>query len=277
MIEIGKMNTLKVLRAVDHGFYLEGDDEWEDILLPRQLAQGEIQIGDTLDVFVHFDSQDRIVATPQKPYAQVGDFASLRVSKVEDFGTFLDWGLDKELFVPFREQLFKMVPDQYCAVYIYIDKSERISASTRLTKFIDTQKPDLKVGAEVDLLIFQETDMGLKAIVNNQYCGLLYKDDLRTSLKPGQKTKGFVGKIRSDNKIDLLLQPMGLGGRQDLADLILEKIKQSGGSLNVSAKTPSEEISALFGVSRKKFKIALGYLYKNRKITIEDDQIRLAQ
>lgn len=271
------MNKLKVVRAVEHGFYLEGDEEWEDILLPRQLVKGELKIGDEVDVFVHFDSEDRIVATPQVPYAQVGDFASLRVSKVEEFGTFLDWGLDKELFVPFREQLFKMVPDQFCAVYIYIDKSERIAASTRLAKFIDTQKPDLRVGTPVELLVFQESELGLKAIVNNQFCGLIYKENIRTPLKPGQKTKGFVDKIRSDNKIDLILQPHGLSGRKELADQILDKIKEAGGTLDVSAKTPADQISALFGVSRKKFKIALGYLYKNRRITIEDDKIRLPQ
>jgi len=275
MIQIGRMNTLRVVREVEHGFYLKGDEEWDDILLPRKLAEPDTELDEEIEVFVHFDSKDMVVATPQVPYAMVGDFAALRVSKVEDFGVFLDWGLDKELFVPFKEQLFKMEPDQICAVYIYIDKSERIAASTRLSKFIDTKKPGLSEGDSVDLLLYQETDMGIKAIINNQYSGLIYQDDIRSNLKPGQKMKGFISKIRADYKIDLVLQPDGLAGRKDLADQILDKIKKAGGTLNVSAKTPSDQISNMFGVSRKKFKIALGFLYKKRLITIEDDKISL--
>lgn len=275
MIKIGKMNTLKVLRKVDHGFYLQGDEEWEDILLPRRLAPDSLAINDDIEVFVHFDSNDMICATPQVPYAMVGDFAALEVSKVEEFGVFLDWGLDKELFVPFKEQLFKLEPGQVCAVYIYQDKSDRIAASTRLKKHIDTGKPNLRVGDEVNLLLYQRTDLGMKAIINNRYSGLLYNENIHSDLRPGQKTKGFVSKIREDYKIDLVLQPQGLRGRKDLADQILDKIKESGGTLNVSARTPADEISRMFGVSRKKFKVALGFLYKKRMIVIEDDQIKL--
>lgn len=276
-VKLGKMNQLRVIKEVDHGFYLQGDESWNEILLPRKLATEGLEIDDEIDVFVHFDSKDMIVATTQVPFAQVGDFAVLKVSSVEKFGAFLDWGLDKELFVPFREQLFKMTPGESYVVYLYIDKSNRIAASTRISQFIDKNMPKLKVGEEVGLLPYHKTEMGIKAVINGQYSGLIYEDDIRHDLKLGQKMKGYIQKIRNDNKIDLSLQAPGLRGRKGLSQQILEKLKASGGTLPVTAKTPADTISEMFGVSRKKFKIALGFLYKNNLISIEDDKIILIQ
>lgn len=275
-VKVGQINQLRVVKEVDHGFYLQGDETWGEILLPRKLAENDTQIDDDVDVFIYFDSQDRIVATPQRPIAQVGEFALLKVTTETDFGVFMDWGLDKDLLVPLREQLFKMQPGQAYVVYIYIDKSGRIAGSTRISNKLDhTHRPDYKVNQEVDLLIYQETDMGLKAIVDGQYSGLIYKDEVRGELGPGQQTRGFVSKVRDDNKLDIRLQPSGLKGRGDLADQILGKLRDEGGRLEVTAKSSSEEINALFGVSRKKFKVALGLLYKRKEIVTDEDSISL--
>ena len=277
MIKIGKYNTLEVVKKTPQGFYLKGDEEWDDILLPNKFVPEGLEVGEDIEVFIHFDSKDLIVATTQRPYGVVGEFALLKVSSVEEFGVFLDWGLDKELFVPFREQLFKMKEGHSYAVYIYTDNSDRLAASTRISQFVDKSKPLYEVGEEVDLLTYQETEMGIKAIINGKHSGLIYKDDIRSELRPGQKIKGYIKKVREDFKIDLSLQPDGLRGRKDLSEQILDKIKDSGGSLEVTSKTSADVISDMFGVSRKKFKVALGYLYKKELITISENSISLAK
>lgn len=275
MIDIGKINNLEVIKQEKHGFYLKGDEPFGNILLPNKNAPKNLKINDKLDVFIYFDSEDTIIATSKKPLALVGEFASLKVSSIEDFGVFLDWGLEKELFVPHREQLFKMMPGQSYVVYVYVDSSQRIAASTRIAKFIDKSPPPYREGDQVELLPYQKTDLGVKAIINGSHDGLIFKDDIVHNLKLGQKTQGYIKKIRSDNKVDLGLSFEKDGRRKELAEQILIKLKASGGRLEVNSKSSAEVINAMFKVSRNKFKVALGHLYKKRLISTDETGISL--
>ncbi len=275
MIRLGQYNRLRVIKQEPHGFYLEGDEDYGNILLPNNSTPDDLEIGDEIEVFIYLDSKDIVIATTQRPLACVGEFARLKVVSVQEVGAFLDWGLTKDLFVPFREQLFELTPGQYAIFYVYIDQSHRIAATTRLKSYIDQSKPPFKEGDQVDLLLYQYSDLGIKAIINGSHSGLIYQDDIRKELRPGDAITGFIRKIRPDGKIDLSLTPEGLRGRKDLAEQILDELKASGGTLEINAKTPAETISELFNVSRKKFKIALGFLYKKELITIDDKKITL--
>ncbi len=275
MVHLGKYNSLRVLKQESHGFYLVGDEKYQEIFLPNKYAPKNLIVDDELEVFVYLDSEDRIIATTLRPLATVGEFATLEVTSNEGFGVFLNWGLEKDLFVPFREQLFDMHKGQSYVVYLYIDSSGRISASTRINKFIQTTAPAFSEGDQVELLLYQKTSMGFSAIINGTHSGLIYNDTIRSDLKLGLKTSGFVKKIREDNKIDLTLYPEGLDGREDLAEQILRKLISSKGRLELNAKTSAKVIHAQFNVSKKKFKIALGYLYKKKLISIDDNGITL--
>ena len=275
MLKLGQSNLLKVLKKEAQGFYLDGGEEWGTILLPNKNAPKGTKIGDDVDVFIYFDSEDIIIATAKKPIAEVGDFATLKVITENNIGVFLDWGIDKDLFVPFREQIFKMEPGKSYVVYIYVDSSSRLAATTRLNKHLKSTGSDLKSGETVDLLVYQQTDMGFKAIINNKYSGLIFKDDLTNHLKLGSSVKGFIKNIRSDGKIDLSLRPLAKESKRDLTDKILLMLKESGGTLNISAKSSAEIINSTFNVSRKKFKIALGDLYKKKLINTDNESITL--
>lgn len=279
MIQIGRFNKLKVLKHVDFGVFLDGEDDGE-ILLPLRYMLEECEVGDTVDVFVMFDSDDRLMATTETPKAMVGDFALLKVVAVESVGAFLDWGLSKDLFLPYAEQIHTPKVGQDIIVYIYTDKSDRISASMRLDRHVDKSPVDLKEGQEVELLIAGKTDLGYKAIVNNKIWGVLYANEVFKPLKYGQRTQGYIKKIRTDGKIDLSLQKtdkVGHEAAEDIGPLILDLLQKKGGYLAINDKTPPETIYNLFGVSKKKYKIALGGLYKKRLITVDDDGIRLAK
>ncbi|MEK2644910.1 CvfB family protein [Bdellovibrio sp. BCCA] len=279
MIQIGRFNKLKVLKHVDFGVFLDGEDDGE-ILLPLRYMPEECEVGDTVDVFVMFDSDDRLMATTETPKAMVGDFALLKVVAVESVGAFLDWGLSKDLFLPYAEQIHTPKVGQDIIVYIYTDKSDRISASMRLDRHVDKSPVDLKEGQEVELLIAGKTDLGYKAIVNNKIWGVLYANEVFKPLKYGQRTPGYIKKIRTDGKIDLSLQKtdkVGHEAAEDVGPLILDLLQKKGGYLAINDKTPPETIYNLFGVSKKKYKIALGGLYKKRLITVDDDGIRLAK
>lgn len=277
MIELGRHNYLKVLRKEEKGYFLEGDDIFGDILLPYKFAPSHLKINDEIEVFVYLDSEDLSIATTLKPYAVVGEFAALKVSSVEDFGVFLDWGLDKELLVPFREQLYEMRKGQSYIVYLYIDKTNRIAATTRLKPYIQREKPIFKEGDEVEALLYQQTDLGIKAIVSGSHDGLIYKDDIMNHLKIGQKITAYVKTIRSDYKIDLSLRPIEKSSEDSLPQDILKKLEDAGGTLNITAKTQADIINSMFHTSRKKFKIALGSLYKKRLITVDEDKISLVK
>lgn len=275
MVNIGKYNTLKVLKEVDFGVYLDGESEGE-ILMPIRYVPKNCQPGDMVDVFLYLDSEDRPIATTEKPYAQVGEFAMLRVKSVNKIGTFLDWGIMKDLLVPFREQKVTMIEGRSYLVYIHVDEeSKRIVASAKLNKFLDKTVPEYVVGQEVDLVIESETDLGYKAIVNNLHWGILYENEVFEQLAKGIKMKGYIKKVRTDNKIDLSLQPLGYVKVDPITQMILDELKKAGGFIAVSDKSEAEEVYRVFGISKKTFKQAVGSLYKKRLITIGTDGIRL--
>lgn len=277
MAILGKMNPLKVLREVEFGLYLDGGSDG-DILLPKRYVPEGAKTGDILTVFIYLDSEDRIIATTERPYAMAGEFAYLEVVAVNDTGAFLDWGLPKDLLVPFREQKVKMIAGCKYPVFVYVDfDSKRITASAKLGKFIDDSKPDLEIGQEVELFIISKTDLGWKAIINQQYAGVIYKNEVFVNLETGQITKGFVKKIREDYKIDLMLQQPGFEKVDEFSTNLHDMLISEGGFLPFTDKSPAEDIYEKFGVSKKTFKKAVGDLYRSRLIILEDNGIRLVK
>jgi predicted RNA-binding protein (virulence factor B family) len=277
MAEIGKKNRLEVIKELDFGSYLDGG-ELGEILLPRRYVPKNSGPGSILEVFLYFDSEDRIIATTEKPLAMVGEFACLKVVSVESVGAFLDWGLKKDLLVPFREQKQKMERGRSYVVFVYFDeKSRRIAASSRLEKFLDKSSGGFREGDEVDLLIYDRIGIGYKAIVNRRSSGLLYDNEVYGNLKTGERLNGFIKKVREDNKIDLSLFKHGPEKDGDLPEKILEILKKGGGFMALSDRSSPHAISVLLGVSKKTFKKAIGSLYKKRIIVIEDGGIRLKE
>lgn len=275
MIKIGQWNQLKVIKEVPFGVYLDGQNEGE-ILLPRKEVPPGARIGDSLDVFLCFDSEDRLIATTTRPLAEVGQFAVLKVVAVERVGAFLSWGLPKDLFLPYAEQSRSLQIGQNILVYLYLDKSSRISASMRIERNIDKTPGEYTEDQEVELLLFGRTDLGYKALINGRHLGVLYENEVFQKLSYAQKIKGYIRKIRDDGKIDLsLVRPGHKAANEEIAPLILKKLRENGGHLEINDKASAEIIHHLFGVSRKKFKIALGGLYKQRLISIDEDGIRL--
>lgn len=278
MLEIGKMNKLEVSHEVDFGVYLLGDAHDPEILLPRRYVPKQCQPGDVLDVFVYFDSEDRIIATTRQPKAMVDQVAYLKVIAVTKIGAFLDWGLEKDLFVPFKEQQQKMRLGESNLVFIYVDdKTERIAASSRLNRWLEKDPQDLSPGQQVDLIIANKTNLGFNAIINHRFKGFLFENDIFQELKPGQQVIGFIKKIREDQKIDLLLQKPGFENIDQLTQIVFKNLLDNGGYLPVSDKTDPAEISRRFGISKKNFKKALGALYKKKVISIGDDGIKLTE
>ncbi len=278
MIQIGNFNSLKVVKHVDFGVYLDGGEDGE-ILLPLRDMPRDCEIGDILNVFICFDSDDRLIATTQTPLAQVGQFACLEVVSLENVGAFLDWGLPKDLFLPFRERTRPVKVGQTVVVYIYIDNTDRICASMRLDKYVQAESEkqivDFKENQAVELFIAARTDLGFKAIINGTHWGMLYNNEIFQPLEHGDRLSGFIKKIREDGKIDLSLQGAKNESPKDLGEKILALLKSEGGYLAINDKTPAEEIYQILGVSKKKYKIALGGLYKQRLISVHDDGIRL--
>ncbi len=276
MIALGEINELEVVKKVDFGIYLDGGVKGE-ILMPSRYVPESFEIGDKLEVFVYLDGEERLVATTEQPYAQVGDFAFLEVKEVTEFGAFLDWGILKQLFVPFREQKVRMELGKKYVVYIYVDDmTERITASSKLDKFADNLPVDYEVGEEVSLLIAGQTDLGYKAIIDNSHWGLIFKNEVFKPISIGDKLKGFIKNIREDEKIDLSLTKGGYKKVEGIAGDVLEKLRKEGGFIPANDKTDPETISKWFGISKKNFKKAIGALYKERHIRIEDDGIHLA-
>jgi hypothetical protein len=277
MAILGKVNPLKVVKEVEFGLYMDGGSDGE-ILLPKRYVPENTQVGDILPVFIYNDSEDRLIATTEKPYAMVGEFACLEVVAVNEIGAFMDWGLMKNLFVPFREQKMKMQEGGRYPVFVYVDyDSKRITASAKINKFIDNSRPELEEGQEVDLMIYQKTDLGWKAIVNQQYGGVLYNNEVFQPLEYGQILKGFVKQIRDDDKIDLILQKPGFEKIDDFAAKLNELLKEADGFLPVTDKSPAEEIYNRFGISKKTYKKAVGDLYKKHIIVLEEKGIRLVK
>jgi len=276
MAIIGKRNTLSIIRESAPGLYLDGS-ELGEILLPGRYIPRDLKQGDTLDVFVYLDSEDRLVATTEKPFATVGEFAFLKVVSVNPrVGTFLDWGLAKDLLLPFREQEGPVRVGQKVVVYVFLDtKSNRIVASTRLRRHLSRDTPAYAEGQGVDLLITGETPLGYSAIVESAHLGLLYRDRTPALLKAGDRLKGFVRAVRPDGKIDLGLDASGYKRVASLQLQIVQALEHNGGSLHFDDSTSPEEIRKTFGVSKRAFKQALGALYKSRRIAFESPGIKL--
>ena len=277
MAEIGRINKLTIKRKLDYGAHLDGGESG-DILLPKKYVPKKCQPGDEVEVFVYVDREERLLATTQKPYATVGQFAKLRVVANSSSGAYLDWGLQKDLLVPKREQHAKMEEGKSYVVFVFLDKkTNRITASSKLDKFLSLQSPNYDEGEEVDLFICDKTDLGYKAVVNNSHWGMVYKNEVFQKLHIGQQLKGYIKIIREDLKIDISLQRSGYQRVDNISQSILKTIKDLGGSIAVADKSPPEDIYSLFGVSKKTFKKAIGALYKKRLITIDTNGIKLAQ
>ncbi len=275
MVQIGKINRLKILRKVSIGLYLDGDT-LGDLLVPNRYVPENISVGDELDVFVYLDSEDRLIATTEVPLAQVGDFALMKAVAVTKVGAFLDWGLSKDLLVPFSEQQQKMETGKHYLVHVYLDdNTKRIVASAKIDKFLDNLPPQYEPGEQVQLMIASRTDLGFKAIVNGIHSGMLYNNQVFKSLKIGDKVTGYIQKVREDDKIDLLLEKPGYEKIDDISEIILDKLKQNKGFLPVTDKNEPNEIARIFGMSKKNFKKAVGGLYKKRMIDIQNDGIKL--
>ena len=278
MLKIGQYNTLTITRFTDHGAYLDAGEELGDILLPKQYVKPEMRPGTEVEVIVYLDQQDRLVATTEQALACVGDFAHLRVAWVNEYGAFLDWGLMKDLFVPFREQKLRMVKDHSYTVHVHIDpETARIVASAKVERYIEPAKfTDYHKGEEVDMLIWQKTDLGFKVIVNNKHQGQIYDNQIYENLRSGMRVCGTVVNVRPDGKLDLSVQKIGKGRFKDFADELLDALESTpGGFLPFTDKSPSEAISERFGVSKKTFKKALGNLYRERKVELLDNGVQL--
>jgi predicted RNA-binding protein (virulence factor B family) len=278
MPEIGRRNTLRVIREATPGLYLDGE-ELGEILLPRRYIPDAIQLGDKLDIFLHLDSEDRLVATTETPHAMVGDFACLRVVAVTPgIGAFLDWGLAKDLLLPIREQEHRVHQGDWVVAYVYVDEeSGRIVASTRLSRHLSPEPPEYSEGQPVQLLIARETPLGYQAIVENAHWGLLYHSELAGPLQIGEKLRGYVRAVREDGKLDLGLDPAGYGRVAPLAYRIIQALEKSGGHLDFDDQSTPESIRAAFGTSKKAFKQALGALLRERRIRFVDDGIALVE
>ncbi len=275
MAQIGKMNTLKVLRVGSHGVILDGG-ELGDILLPLREAPAGCAVGDPVEVFVYPDSDDTLVASTQRPHAQVGEFACMKVASMTKFGAFLDWGLKKNLLVPFSEQNGSMVEGRRYIVHVYVEaRGGRIVASAKLDRFLDKEPAEYTRHQPVDLLIAEHTDLGYKAVVDNRHWGLLYDADVFQPLRYGQRLRGYIKNVREDGKVDLMLQQAGYAKVGGVAEQLLAKLEAAGGFLAVTDKSPPEQIYATFGVSKKTFKQAVSALYKERLITIEPNGLRI--
>ena len=276
MVEIGKYNELKVLKKVDFGIYLEAGEH--EILMPLKYVPEGTEPGDIITAFIYRDSEDRLIATTLKPYAIVDEFAYLQVKDVNSLGAFLDWGLEKDLLVPFREQLQTMEAGRKYVVRIYLDQpSQRIAASAKINKFIQNKDIYLEENDKVDLLISGLTDLGFNAIINNRYLGLLYNNEIFDTLRVGDKTTGYVKKIREDNKIDITLQKSGYEHVSDVKTDVLNILHKNNGFLALGDKSSPEEIYRILKMSKKAYKKVIGSLFKERLIDITDKGIKLVE
>ncbi|MFC2974329.1 S1 RNA-binding domain-containing protein [Azotobacter bryophylli] len=277
MALIGRFNSLQVVKHTDFGLYLDGGADGE-ILLPRRYVPKDepSEVGDWLNVFLYLDSDDRPIATTLKPKAQVGQFASLKVVQINRIGLFLDWGLPKDLLLPHSEEKRPLQVGDYCVVYLYLDeRTRRITATARLDRYLDRTPARYQAGQAVDLLVVEPTPLGFKAIIDGQHWGLIHKNEAFKFLRGGMREQGYIKEMRADGRISLSLQPVGQEARDTLSEQILARLREQDGVLAVSDKSPPEQISRLFGVSKGNFKKAIGGLYKQGLIEIHDDRIQL--
>jgi len=287
-ILLGDYNTLRITKEARRpnthsfgeeetfGVYLDGGDEGE-ILMPKKYVPEGARVGDNVRCFVYLDQDERLIATTENPIATVGQFAYLKCSWVNEYGAFLDWGVMKDVFCPFREQKRRMEIGESYIVYIYIDEdSYRIAATAKVDRFMSDAMPPYRHNEEVDLLVWQKTDLGFKVIVDNQFQGLVYENQIFRYIHTGDRLKGYIAQVRPDGKLDVTLQPTGFRATDDFAETLLQYLKDNNGICPLGDKSDAEDIKRQFQVSKKTFKKAVGDLYKKRLITIEPTSIRLA-
>ena len=274
MINVGTYNELEVVKELEFGIYLRDGDV--EILMPTKWVPSGTKIGDFLNVFIFRDSDDRLIATTVKPFATADTFAFLEVKQVNNIGAFLDWGMDKDLLVPFREQPMRMDPGKSYVVFVYVDEeTNRLVASAKLNKYIERENIEVQEGDIVELLIYSETDLGFNAIINNHYSGLIYKNEIYEAIRVGDKVQGFVKCVREDNKIDLSLQKSGYELVDDVKWRILKMMKEENGFLSLNDNSSPEEIKAKLQISKKAFKKAVGALYRERLVKLTDKGVQL--
>ncbi len=277
MIHIGEYNTLTILREKEPGLFLS-DEEDNEVLLPNRYVPKEFKIWDKLEVFVYLDNEERLVAVTDKPYITKGEFAVLRCNQVTEHGAFLDWGMVKELFCPFKEQTFKMKKGGWYLVYCYLDeKTDRLVASSKTNKFLSNQDLTVEQFQEVDLIVSHPSEIGMNVIVNKKHLGLIFNDNIFQDLSVGDRLKGIVKKIRKDNKLDIALGQVGYRNIEPNAEAIIRELEDNSGFVNLTDKSSPEDIKEVFQMSKKNFKKAVGSLYKQRIITIEKGGIRLSE
>ena len=274
MLKIGEYHTLKIDRETKVGLFLV--NETDDVLLPNKYVPNDYKIGDDLTVFVYLDHEERPVATTLKPFITLNSFAVLKVNYINKFGAFLNWGMEKDLFVPFKEQARPMEKDKRYIVTMYLDKQTgRLAASSKINQFLDKEPLDVEVGQEVDLMISHITEIGINVIINGKFRGLAYQNEVFETVSPGYKTKGYIKTIRPDGKIDVSFQKQGFEAIDDSAQQVLEALKQSDGVLRLNDNSHPEEIKSVMKMSKKTFKKAIGSLYKQKLIDINNEGIQL--
>lgn len=275
MIKIGENNTLTILREREQGLYL-CDEENNEVLLPNRYVPESFMIYDEIEVFVYLDNEERLVATTDQPYIQRNEFALLRCNEINDFGAFLDFGLVKELFCPFKEQAFKMKVGQWYLVYCYLDdKTGRLAASSKTNRFLDNKELTVEKFDEVDLIISHPSEIGMNVIVNKKHTGLIHKSDIYKDLSIGDSLKGIVKKVRTDNKLDIVLTQIGYKNIGPNAEVIIKELEDNSGYLKLTDKSSPDDIKSVLHMSKKSFKKAVGTLYKQRVISIKEDGIYL--
>jgi len=278
VIEIGEYQILEIVQDSPHGLYLvDADDDDEEVLMPGKYVTDNMKVGDSIKVFVYNDSKGRLVATTEEPAMLLDQYAYLMVASVNEMGAFCDWGVSKQLFIPFRNQATKLKEGEQHVVHLYLDeKTDRLVGTTKLNPFLEHfADEDIEKGEEVPLLVYQLTDMGYKVIIDNYYTGLVYKNETDKELQVGQKLTGYVKPFRNDRKIDISLSPLGYQNIEPNAQLILQKLKAAGGILPFNDKSDPAEIREEFGISKKLFKKAVGNLYKSKTIELRDQGIHL--
>lgn len=277
MIKIGKNNILKVVKRVDFGLYLDGG-EFEEILMPQKYVAEGTEIGDEVEVFIYCDSEDRLVATTERPFVYVGEFGLLKAVSVSGIGAFMEWGVMKDLLIPFREQAERIEEGKSYIVYAYLDNTtKRIVGSTKLNKFLGNRIPRYAAGEQVDVLIVKRTDLGYKVIVDNLFWGMIYFNDLFDPVSVGDRLPAYVKLVREDGKIDVTLREYGGERVFQLAYRIVGYLRDNGGRMTICDTSSPEEIKAVFQCSKKDFKKALGYLYKKGQVRVSDKEVALLE
>ncbi|AGB09953.1 S1-like domain-containing RNA-binding protein [Vibrio parahaemolyticus] len=277
MIKIGQINSLEVIKKADFGVFLDGDD-YGSVLLPNKHVPEGTELGDHIEVFLYFDSESQLAATIDKPIAQVGEWGLMKIEGINQTGAFVNWGIkEKDLLIPFSEQRARFTAGQNILVYVYTDKaSGRIVGTTKFNKWLDKTPANYEVNEEVDLIIAERSQLGYKAIVNGKHWGMIFPSDVFGKLFIGKKLKGYIKQVREDGKIDLSLQKVGVAKMDDLSSKIIDLLEKKGGFLPLNDKSSPEAIFDAFRTSKGTYKKTIGGLYKQGKIVIEKDGIRLA-